>query len=116
MMETLPSTLPPELTHAARSTLGGALAAAEQLPRPEGDALVALAQDAFMTAFDIAATMGAAAAITAAILSAVVLRRSDSTRGAPGVEGSNQGGEIRLANQFHVNGQPAERSPLPAAR
>jgi DHA2 family multidrug resistance protein-like MFS transporter len=72
--DALPSGVPPEAAAAARDTLGGAVAAAGQLPDPLGEALLEAARQAFVEGLHVAFAMSAAAAIGAAILAAVVLR------------------------------------------
>jgi DHA2 family multidrug resistance protein-like MFS transporter len=72
--DALPDGLPPEAAVAARDTLGGAVAAAGQLPEPLGHALLGAAQQAFIHSLHAAFAMSAAAAIGVAILAVVVLR------------------------------------------
>ena len=72
--DALPSGVPPEAAAAARDTLGGAVAAAGQLPDPLGEALLEAARQAFVEGLHVAFAVSAAAAIGAAILAAVVLR------------------------------------------
>jgi len=66
--------VPPAAAELARSTLGGALAAAEQLPDPLGAALLATAREAFSQSLELVALISAAVLIATAIAAAVRLR------------------------------------------
>ena len=70
--------LPPELTlsaqEAARSTLGGALAVAKQLPIVEAADVTCVAQEAFGHALSTASIISAAVAAGAALIIFAVLR------------------------------------------
>ena len=67
--------LPPEATEAARGTLGGALAVAEQLPDRLGAELLDSAREAFVRAFELTAAISAAVAIATAIAVVALLPR-----------------------------------------
>jgi len=69
-----PAGTPPAALSAARSTLGGALAAAGKLPAREGAGLLDAARTAFAHGLDQAAVGAAATMILAAVLTAVFLR------------------------------------------
>ena len=71
-----PSGLPAEAIEAARDSLGGALAAAEQLSGPTGAALAAAAREAFGQAFELTAIICAGVALAAAVVAAVTLRQA----------------------------------------
>src|SRR6266581_4406093 len=58
--DAVPAGVPPEAAELARSTLGGALAAAEQLPDPFGAALLATAREAFSQSLELVALISAA--------------------------------------------------------
>jgi MFS transporter, DHA2 family, multidrug resistance protein len=75
MADGVPAGVPPEATEAARSTLGGAVAVAEQLPNQLGTVLLSLARDAFVQAFELISAICAAVVIVTAIVAVVVLRR-----------------------------------------
>jgi hypothetical protein len=75
MADSLPAGVPGEAAAAARDTLGGAVAAAGQLPEELGQALLLAARQAFTQGLHLAFTVSAAAAIGVAILAAVLLRR-----------------------------------------
>lgn len=70
----LPAALPAEAARAARDTLGGALAVAEQLPEPVGGALVDAAHAAFTQGLRLTATIGCVLMIAAAVFAASMLR------------------------------------------
>ncbi len=75
MAGSLPAGVPGEAADAARDTLGGAVAAAGQLPDQLGQALLQAARQAFTQGLHMAFTISAAAAIAVAILAAIRLRR-----------------------------------------
>jgi DHA2 family multidrug resistance protein-like MFS transporter len=64
----------PDVLESARSTLGGAVAAAEQLPVSVGADLLAAAREAFARALTLTATIGAVLATATAIMAFVMLR------------------------------------------
>ena len=66
---------------AARDTLGGALAVAQDLPAAAGQELVGAAHDAFTQGLHLSATVGAAVALGVAILVATLLRNVRSGGG-----------------------------------
>jgi DHA2 family multidrug resistance protein-like MFS transporter len=70
----LPAGLPGKTTAAARDTLGGAVAAARQLPHQLGTQLLDAARLAFTNGLHLAFAISAAALIGAAILAAIQLR------------------------------------------
>jgi MFS transporter, DHA2 family, multidrug resistance protein len=71
----VPADVPAEAAGAAEETLGGAVAAADELPDVMGAQLVETAREAFTEAFQLATTLNAAVAFGAAILAAALLRR-----------------------------------------
>jgi DHA2 family multidrug resistance protein-like MFS transporter len=75
MADSLPAGIPGEAAAAARDTLGGAVAAAGQLPDQLGQALLGAARQAFTQGLHLAFAISAAAAIGVAILAAILLRR-----------------------------------------
>jgi MFS transporter, DHA2 family, multidrug resistance protein len=83
LTDALPAGIRPETAAAARDTLGGALAAAEQLPGQLGQLLLHAARQAFTQGLHVAFAVSAAAAIGGAILAAIQLRnlRSGSEPG-----------------------------------
>jgi DHA2 family multidrug resistance protein-like MFS transporter len=71
---TMPAGIPPEAAGIARETVGGAVAEAERIAGPAGDALAAAAQAAFSDSFQMAALLCALVTFAAAIVAAAVLR------------------------------------------
>lgn len=78
VVDMVPAEVPATAADAARDTLGGALAAAQQLPGDLGAGLVEAGQAAFVEALHIAAGLGALVAIGVAILVATLLREVQS--------------------------------------
>jgi MFS transporter, DHA2 family, multidrug resistance protein len=71
---TLPSGILPASAAAARDTLGGAVAAAGNLPGQAGEVLVRVARQAFTQGLHVAFAVSAAAMLGAAVLAAIQLR------------------------------------------
>jgi DHA2 family multidrug resistance protein-like MFS transporter len=74
----LPADVPADAAEAARESLGGAVAAADQLASGPGAALFDVARDAFLRAFQIAALSSAVVVAATAVLAAVFLRHARS--------------------------------------
>jgi DHA2 family multidrug resistance protein-like MFS transporter len=74
LTDALPAGIPHHTAAAARDTLGGAVAAAGQLPGQPGQILVRAARQAFTQGLHVAFAISAAAVIGAAILAAILLR------------------------------------------
>jgi MFS transporter, DHA2 family, multidrug resistance protein len=74
MSRAAPGGISPEAMEAARSTLGGAVAAAGRLPAESGDALLVTARHAFAQSFELIAVICAALALVAAVGTTLVLR------------------------------------------
>jgi DHA2 family multidrug resistance protein-like MFS transporter len=70
----LPARLPDESADVASSTLGGAVAVADELPRRVGDELIEAAQAAFTVGLQASALVSAVIAAGTAVLAAVLLR------------------------------------------
>jgi DHA2 family multidrug resistance protein-like MFS transporter len=66
--------MPAEVADAVRSTLGGAVAVAAQLPIADGAKLLQVARAAFAHSFAVTAWISAAIAIATAMASAILLR------------------------------------------
>src|SRR5689334_14687267 len=81
----LPSGILPASAAAARDTLGGALAAAGQLPGQSGQVLIQAARQAFTSGLHVAFAVSAAAMLSAAVLAAIQLRH---LRPAPEPDGA----------------------------
>jgi DHA2 family multidrug resistance protein-like MFS transporter len=75
MWDAVPGSVPPEAMEAARSTLGGAVAVAAQLPHGLGAELLGAAREAFTQAFRLTAALSAAVALITALLATALLRR-----------------------------------------
>jgi MFS transporter, DHA2 family, multidrug resistance protein len=91
--EAVPAGVPPQAAAAARDTLGGAVAAAGQLPDQLGRALLEAARQAFTQGLHVAFAVSASAAIGVAILAVVLLR---GVRPSSELEGDEQP-EVRPA-------------------
>ena len=74
MANPLPAGVPGEAATAARDTLGGAFAAARELPAETDAVLLNAARGAFTDAFEVTAVICAAVALAAAVFTAIVLR------------------------------------------
>jgi len=72
--------LPAPALEAAKETLGGAIAAAQQLPPESAARLVAAAREAFIHAFEVTAAVSTVGAVAAGILALMVLRSLRSGR------------------------------------
>jgi DHA2 family multidrug resistance protein-like MFS transporter len=72
----VPPALSPEAATAARNTLGGALAVADQLPTESAVILRLAARDAFTQGLHVTALISAGIALALAAMAAVVFRRS----------------------------------------
>jgi DHA2 family multidrug resistance protein-like MFS transporter len=70
----MPSGISPEIARAARETLGGAVAAAGQLPAELGSALLDAARHAFAQALQVNAIIGVVVFLGLAVLTMVMLR------------------------------------------
>jgi MFS transporter, DHA2 family, multidrug resistance protein len=77
MRSATPIGLSPEISEAARDTLGGAVVAASELADQRRVELLESARDAFSRAFEVVATASAVLLIVAAILAALLLRHID---------------------------------------
>ncbi|MCP3817851.1 MFS transporter [Streptomyces sp. A3M-1-3] len=75
----LPAGLPAEVEEAARDNLGGAIAAAGQLPGELGESLLQASRDAFAGGLNTGAYVAAGVAAVGAILAAVALRHVPPT-------------------------------------
>ena len=71
----IPAGVPPEEASAARDTLGGAVAAADELPAPLAAELLDGAREAFIQGMQVAALSSAVLAAVTALLAAILLRR-----------------------------------------
>ncbi len=71
-----PGDIPPDVMEAARSTLGGAVAAAEHLPDHLGAALLGPAREAFTDALQLSAAVCATIVVAMAVVAGVLLGRA----------------------------------------
>jgi DHA2 family multidrug resistance protein-like MFS transporter len=74
MWDAVPQGLPPEALEAARSTLGGAVSVAGQLPPQLGGELLGSAREALMRAFQLTAAISAVVSLGTAGLALFLLR------------------------------------------
>jgi DHA2 family multidrug resistance protein-like MFS transporter len=86
----VPAAVPPQAAAAARDTLGGAVAAAGQLPDPPGAMLLDAAREAFTQGLHLAFTISAAAALGVAILAAVLLQQMRASHQPEGQSDTSQ--------------------------
>jgi DHA2 family multidrug resistance protein-like MFS transporter len=70
----MPAGVPAEAAHAATDTLGGAMAAAAQLPAEVGDALLNVARVAFVDGLQVTAVIGTVLIVATAAVAVVALR------------------------------------------
>ena len=93
----VPADVPPAAAKAAHDTLGGAVAAAEELPDQLGAELLDAAREAFTQALQLTAITSAAIVVGVAILAAVVLRdvrKGSGPEGQPEPGGAIAGGKV----------------------
>jgi MFS transporter, DHA2 family, multidrug resistance protein len=76
VMDAVPPEVPTQAAEAARETLGGAVAAAEQLPEPLAGQLLETAREAFVQGLQVTALTSAALAAAMAVFAALLLRRA----------------------------------------
>ncbi|WP_061497516.1 MFS transporter [Ramlibacter tataouinensis] len=72
----MPDGVPSQTAAEAMATLGGAMAAAQSVSAPYGDALIDASRAAFVNALQLNAWIGAAVVVVASVLSARILRRA----------------------------------------
>jgi MFS transporter, DHA2 family, multidrug resistance protein len=94
-----PEGVPPDAAEAARNTLGGAVAAADQLPGSLAADLLDAARQAFTQGLQLSAITSAAIVLGMAILTAVLLRRVSASsevqgQSEPELEGAIAGGKV----------------------
>jgi DHA2 family multidrug resistance protein-like MFS transporter len=119
----LPAGIPAEAAAAARDTLGGAVAAAAELPGPLGSGLLAVATEAFVQGMQVAAAISIVVAIGVAILALVRLRHvpTGDEAGAPGTDddGDRAGADRTPAGAgttpVRAGGTPAEQTDCDGA-
>jgi DHA2 family multidrug resistance protein-like MFS transporter len=97
--DAFPEGVPPDAAEAAKDTLGGAVAAADQLPGPLAAELLDAAREAFTQGLQLSAITSAAIVLGMALLTAVLLRRVSASSGPEGqpepeLEGAIAGGKV----------------------
>jgi MFS transporter, DHA2 family, multidrug resistance protein len=107
--DTLPAGVPPQAAEATRDTLGGAVAAASQLPDRLGAALLDTAREAFTQGLHLTFAVSAALAVGIAILAAALLRGVRPGSQPQGQPGPRQDGPCAgKVGAVKVPGQVAE--------
>ncbi|MFH8571093.1 MFS transporter [Streptomyces sp. NPDC017993] len=104
---TVPPGLSPEATEAARESLGGAFEQAEDLSGAQGQMLIKAAQDSFVDGLDIAAGVGAAILLSAAVAAWFLLRGQELGTGRPKPAGKPEPGP--QAESGSAAGDPSQR-------
>ncbi|HZA17747.1 MAG TPA: MFS transporter [Pseudonocardiaceae bacterium] len=84
--------VPPDAAQATRDTLGGAVAAANQLPGERGIELLHTAREAFTQGLQLNAGLSALVVIGLAIMSATLLRHASTSSGPDGLPDQQRGG------------------------
>ncbi|HJT99933.1 MAG TPA: MFS transporter, partial [Actinomycetes bacterium] len=95
----LPAGVPAPASAAARNTLGGAVAVAQQLPADVGAGLLDAAREAFTTGLQVTAGISAVVAIGIAVLATVMLRDVPRTGDAEPAEPPAAPVTVRRASQ-----------------
>ena len=80
MADLAPAGVPPQALEAARATLGGAVAAASELPAELGAQLTDVARAAFIKGVQLGAAISTVGAIALAVFAAVSLRRVSASK------------------------------------
>jgi MFS transporter, DHA2 family, multidrug resistance protein len=75
MADAVPATIPPDAMDAARGTLGGAVAVAEQLPDHLSAQLLSAARAAFTQALELSAVISAAVILLTAMMTMLLVKR-----------------------------------------
>jgi MFS transporter, DHA2 family, multidrug resistance protein len=99
LADALPAGVPAQAAAAARDTLGGAVAVAQQLPAEAGAALLAASRQAFTTGLQVTAGISAVVAVGIAVLATVMLREVPPTAEAEPAEQPAAAVEPRRAAQ-----------------
>jgi MFS transporter, DHA2 family, multidrug resistance protein len=99
MADDVPPGVPAEQADTARDTLGGAVAAGDDLPAPLATELLDAAREAFTQGLQVAALSSAVVAAVTAVLAAVLLRQVRAGSGAPAAAEAAEraGGEAAMA-------------------
>jgi MFS transporter, DHA2 family, multidrug resistance protein len=113
LTEALPADVPVGAAEAARDTLGGALAVADQLPGQLGSAVTDIARDAFVQGMQVATMISATLAVGVAILAVVMLRNVGS--GAEREAAADADREAAAGADRAKSGERAHRPALDAS-
>lgn len=79
----LPADVPGPVAQAAQDTLGGAVAAAGELPEPAAGALLAVSREAFVTGMQVTSVVAGLVAAAVAVLAVAMLRGQPAAGAAP---------------------------------
>jgi DHA2 family multidrug resistance protein-like MFS transporter len=82
MADAVPVGVPPDAAEIARATLGGAVAAAAQLPGQLGPAMVDAAREAFIQGLRVSAAISVVGSLALAVFTAVALHNTRTSDGA----------------------------------
>jgi DHA2 family multidrug resistance protein-like MFS transporter len=93
----LPQGISPEIAEAAQETLGGAVAAAAQLPDAVGAALLNVAHGAFVQGMQLSAIIATVGFVGLAILTSIMLRNVGGSEGGHAEEGETAAVSISAA-------------------
>jgi MFS transporter, DHA2 family, multidrug resistance protein len=93
--DALPSSISPEVAHAIRETLGGAVVAAEQLPQGLAVDVLDAARQAFVHGMQLSATIGVLGFIVLIVLTTTLLRNVRPHRETDTEFESSQGGPVQ---------------------
>ena len=99
---------------AARDTLGGAVAASQQLPTQIGTELMTAAREAFTTGLHVSAAISAVIAVGIAVVATILLRAVRPTSEEPAVELPATPPEPAVAVEAAVAAEAATAGPAPA--
>jgi DHA2 family multidrug resistance protein-like MFS transporter len=110
--DAFPDGVPSEAAEATRDTLGGAVAAADQLPDRVGAGLLDTAREAFTQGLQVTAITSAAIVLGMAILAAVLLRNVRTGSESEGLAGREPDAAIpRSTGVGQVLGSPSAAGP-----
>jgi DHA2 family multidrug resistance protein-like MFS transporter len=94
--DSVPADAPTEAADAARDTLGGAVAAGEDLTAPVGTDLIEVAREAFTQALQLTTALSAALVFAAAVIAVAVFRRAREAAAPEGLMEPRPDGVIEV--------------------
>jgi DHA2 family multidrug resistance protein-like MFS transporter len=94
--DSVPAEAPTEAADAARDTLGGAVAAGEDLAAPVGTDLIEVAREAFTQALQLTSALSAALVLAAAVIAVAVFRRAREAAAPEGLMEPRPDGVIEV--------------------